>query len=80
MTPLGDAAGDRNQINAPRRLPSEAGTYVAVDVKGVNPAYPAWAAPARATFRRTATGWKLVGLERLETHTALKNTIQAKSH
>ncbi len=29
------------------------------------PAHPSWAQPVRTFFRRTATGWKLVGLERL---------------
>lgn len=80
LTPLGDSASDRNQISAPRALPSGSGSYVAVDIKAVNPAYPAWAAPARVTFQRTTSGWKLVGVERLGSHKVPENTTEAKSH
>jgi hypothetical protein len=78
-TPLGNSSGEKNQISAPRALPSGTGAYVMVDVRGVNAAYPAWSGPARVTFRRTANGWKLVGLERLGSRAASETRAQEKA-
>jgi hypothetical protein len=65
-TPIGQptsAAGA--QANAPSGLPTAAGSFVRVDIKAVNPPHPSWTTPVQAYFQRTATGWKLVGFERL---------------
>jgi hypothetical protein len=42
-----------------------AGEYIEVDVRGTHPAHPGWAAhPVTFSFRRTAGGWELVGINR----------------
>jgi hypothetical protein len=39
--------------------------YIAADISAIDAAHPSWAAPVRATFRRTEDGsWQTVGLER----------------
>ena len=38
--------------------------FVSVAVRTVHPDYPAWNAPVTIVFRRTAQGWRAVGLER----------------
>jgi hypothetical protein len=40
------------------------GAYVKVSVHAVDPSRPAWARPIDLFFRRIATGWQLVGVER----------------
>jgi hypothetical protein len=54
-------------LTPPSDLPSANGSYIAIDISAAHSAYPSWAQPVRAVFRRTATGWQLVGLERLPT-------------
>ena len=48
-----------------RDLPTQAGAFIAIDISADSPANPSWAHPARSFFRRTDTGWRLVGLERM---------------
>ena len=50
---------------APAGLPTAIGSFVKVEIRADVPAYPAWAVPAAAYFRRTGEGWALVGFERL---------------
>jgi hypothetical protein len=64
-TPIGDASAANARLTAPSGLPSAAGAYVRVDVSADHPQHPRWATPVRTYFRREASGWKLVGLERL---------------
>lgn len=52
-------------VSAPGALPSAPGAFVKIQVSAVDPARPSWAVPVGVFFRRTGTGWKLVGLERL---------------
>ncbi len=59
---LGTSASAPSQ--APMPLPSEPGSYIKVEIRGVQPAIPSWGAPLDAYFRRDG-GWKLVGLERM---------------
>jgi hypothetical protein len=40
------------------------GAYVKISIHAVDPSRPAWAKPIDLFFRRTATGWQLVGVER----------------
>jgi len=54
-----------SSIQAPVPLPSEPGAFIKVEVNATNPPHPAWKEPVQVYFRRTADGWKLVGLERL---------------
>jgi hypothetical protein len=62
--PLGESSGAAGQIQAPSGLPA-AGAYVVADVRAADSPHPAWAKPARVTFFRTQSGWRLVGLERM---------------
>jgi len=51
-------------MHAPPGLPSLVGGYVEIDISATAQAHPSWEQPVRSYFRRTADGWKLVGLER----------------
>jgi hypothetical protein len=51
---------------APKQL-LEGADFVAVAVQTVHSDHPAWRLPVVLTFRRTATGWQAVGLERTVT-------------
>ena len=42
----------------------EGGDYIGVEITGVQAQYPGWSRPASFVFRRTASGWTLVGAER----------------
>jgi hypothetical protein len=42
----------------------EAGEYVGVELTAVHPQRPGWQRPAAFVFRRGASGWSLVGVER----------------
>ena len=61
---LGDVSGATARLTAPAALPATPGAYVRVDVSADHPEHPKWATPVRTYFRREASGWKLVGLER----------------
>jgi hypothetical protein len=62
-TPIGESTG-ASGLRPPQALPTTAGTFVRVSVTSVSPEHPSWSAPIHAYFRRSATGWTLVGLER----------------
>jgi hypothetical protein len=53
------------ELAAPAGLPSQPGSFVKISVSAVSAAQPAWNEPVDAYFRRTASGWQLVGLRRL---------------
>jgi hypothetical protein len=57
------ATGPR--MTAPAGLPSANGSYIKVALSATSGAHAAWAQPIDVYFRRTANGWKLVGLDRL---------------
>jgi hypothetical protein len=61
---IGQTTG-RDRIEAPSGLPSATGSYIKVALSAVSPSQPPWAQPIDVYFRRIATGWKLVGLERM---------------
>jgi hypothetical protein len=46
-------------------LPAAVGTFVKLQVSAVQPAPEPWTIPITVYFRRTPSGWTLVGLERL---------------
>ena len=45
-------------------IPTQRGDFVRVELTALDPPYATWNGVVRATFRRMATGWTLVGLER----------------
>jgi hypothetical protein len=64
--PIGGAVtSSQERIQAPSDLPRGAGTYIKVSIAAVNPPFKSWAQPVDAYFRGTASGWQLVGVERL---------------
>jgi hypothetical protein len=65
-TPIGEpSAASGEQARAPSGLPTGVGSFVRVDIRAVEPPDPSWTVPVHAYFRRTGTGWQLVGFERL---------------
>ena len=63
-TLLAETASPTERLQAPAGLPSDNGTFVKVSVSASDPGHTAWARPVDVYFKRTATGWTLVGLER----------------
>jgi hypothetical protein len=51
-------------VTAPRDLPSAAGTYIRVEISAKG-GPESWTEPVHAYFRRDASGWTLVGFERV---------------
>jgi hypothetical protein len=65
LTPLGSPTfGARTEIAAPGPLPS-GGTYVCIGVSALGAAHESWHEPIHLYFRRAASGWQLVGIDRL---------------
>ncbi|HEX5213860.1 MAG TPA: hypothetical protein VFV98_00275 [Vicinamibacterales bacterium] len=63
---IGDATSATTEIRAPAGLPSATGSYVRVEISATSAAHPSWATPVHGYFKRTASGWTLVGFERLQ--------------
>ena len=62
---LGDSPSSAmNRIQAPVSLPAAVDSFVRVDIRSINAAYPSWTTPVHVYFRRTNGGWRLVGLYR----------------
>jgi hypothetical protein len=57
-------AGASQTTRAPGPLPSEAGAYIKLEIRAVQPPNASWGVPLQVYFKR-AGGWKLVGLDRL---------------
>jgi hypothetical protein len=51
---------------APAGLPSLSGEFIQVDISAEGAAQKEWTEPVHVWFKRTAAGWKLVGLERVQ--------------
>ena len=65
-TPIGEPVkADGEQASAPSGLPTADGTFIRVDIKAVNSPHPSWTVPVHAFFKRSGSGWTLVGFERL---------------
>jgi hypothetical protein len=66
IEPIGaEVSGAGPSLQAPAGLPSEAGAYVRIQVRAVDPPHASWNTPVDVYFRRTTEGWALVGLERM---------------
>jgi hypothetical protein len=63
--PLGDTSGAAPTLQAPAGLPTAPGAYVRVDIGVDHAQHPNWKQPVKTYFVRQASGWKLVGLERM---------------
>jgi len=62
---IGETTSGATSLEAPRELPTESGSFVAIDISADSPSHPAWRTPVRTYFRRDGEVWKLVGLERM---------------
>ena len=67
--PLGETKGAGGQLPAPAGLPSAADSFVVVELRAVEAAYPSWHEPTKVYFKRVVSGWKLVGVERMADQT-----------
>jgi len=76
--PIGAAvATNSTELTAPAGLPSGAGSFVKVSIAAVSAEQPSWNEAIDVYFRRTGSGWQLVGLDRLpglDTQPASKQT------
>jgi hypothetical protein len=64
--PVGAAVTSMDErLQAPSDLPRGAGSYIKVSIAAVNPPHKSWATPVEVYFRGTASGWQLVGVERV---------------
>lgn len=57
--------GALTRTRADTSLPAGRGQFLRVDISASTAAFPSWASPVRAYFRRIPNGWKLVGFERM---------------
>ena len=66
-------------IEVPSGLPTAAGSMIAVDLSADSAEHESWKRPIRTYFRRTGSGWKLIGLERMPENLAQKNATRTAS-
>ncbi len=62
---IGQTTGTGTRIEAPAGLPTTSGAFIELELSAQAPAHTTWARPIKVHFRRTGSGWALVGLERL---------------
>ena len=62
--PLGETTSTSSELAAPASLAASSAAYIQVLVSAVEPGRKEWAVPVDVCFRRTAEGWRLVGLVR----------------
>ena len=66
VTSLGPATfGARLEIAAPGPLPGEPGAFVRIAIAALGAEHASWREPVEVYFKRTDSGWRLVGVERL---------------
>jgi len=68
--PIGATTSAKTTVAAPAGFSRDGGRFVEIDIACTSAAHPTWQQPIRTYFRKTADGWKLVGLERLPQQTA----------
>jgi hypothetical protein len=64
-TPLGETQSATASLPAPPAVAGITDGFVQIAISADSPAHPSWQQPVRVHFRRLASGWKLVGLQRL---------------
>jgi hypothetical protein len=64
-TRIGETQSSTAAMTSPANFSGPVGSFVEIDIAAENAAQPSWREPIRTYFRRTTTGWTLVGLERL---------------
>ena len=52
------------RFSAPQDL-LDANEFVMAEIRGKHPRHPGWATPMKVYFRRTADGWRTVGIDRM---------------
>ena len=58
-------AGTGVELQAPAALPSASGAFVKISIAGVGAEQASWNQAVDVYFRRTPSGWQLVGIDRL---------------
>jgi hypothetical protein len=75
---LSETQSRTTEIEAPRGvLPTTSGSFVGADVAVESEGHPTWRRPVRVYFRRSASAWTLVGLERLPESAATSTRVAA---
>jgi hypothetical protein len=64
-THITETTGTEERLRVPDGLAGGSGGFVRVDVAATGGPDPSWAKPVCLYFKRTAQGWKLVGLDRM---------------
>jgi hypothetical protein len=74
---LGESTAPMMQTTLVSRqpLPSDAGTYLRVDVNAIDPPHPSWSEPVRLYFRRWSDAWQLIGLQRGDSDTIARGDV-----
>jgi hypothetical protein len=78
--PFGNTDSASTTMAAPTGLPTALDSIVAVDISAESTAHPSWKTPVQTYFRRTAGGWKLIGLERMPDRAPAGGPTTAPSH
>ena len=64
VTILSDTRATATSVEAPKNLPTAQGSYIRAEISA-NGGPDSWTEPAHVYFQRDATGWTLVGFERV---------------
>jgi hypothetical protein len=64
-TRIGETQASSASIPAPPGVSSGTANFLRIDIAAESPEHPSWRQPIRTHFRRTSSGWQLVGLDRL---------------
>jgi len=62
---IAETESNSTSMTAPKDLPAAPGSFIQVDLSAESAANASWREPVHVYFRRAASGWTLVGLERL---------------
>jgi hypothetical protein len=71
-TQIAETSSQGESMPGPPGLPNSRGAFVRVALSALSQAHPSWGTPVDLYFRRTDSGWTLVGLERMAGGAAAK--------